>query len=553
MKQNLLKNNWALAIILLLSCAFNSFGGEETTTIKVAQDVYASQLDPEKNFDGITDLGVAVDESNADSRETYLKFDLTEIYGKGGLVRVALSIMAAQKGDGGWTAIPDFYINVFGCNQPWEETSLTWENKPKSEEPILAEANITADAARFELKGVEADTTLMINYIAEAMKKHLQFVTFVIKGKQETAGSRIWMSSMAWEPAKLIIVQDPILDEPGAIENYVTSITITGEGNANTISVDNGTLKMNVSVLPVDADNKTINWSVTDGTGKAKISSTGLLTAVKDGTVTVTAAAIDGSYISKNAVITISGQNYSFDERNYVINGSFVQDGDLASPWGGSASVVDGIAESDPPQVFDNPWDYGFNQTVKVPYADKDLNYIFSFKAWADEARTFTVDFEDNAENNYKRYGSSSDPQSNGSSDWTFDITTTPTVYTFHVVFSGMLENTTQNMKFMLGKADSKVYVDSIALMTEADFALKAPKFLANSMKVYPNPVNAASELSVSSTNANSKVSIYNALGQKMMEKIASGNSARFNVSGLSKGVYIVKLNDGTSQKFLKQ
>jgi len=313
MNLNLLKNNSSLAFIMLLLCAFNSFGGEETTTIKVTQDVYASQLYPEKNFDGITDLGVAIDEYNADSRETYLKFDLTEIYGKGGLVRVALSIMAAQKGDGGWSTIPNFYINVFGCANPWDESTLTWENKPKSEEQILAEANISADAARVELTGNEADTTLMLKYITEAMEKHLPYVSFVIKGKEETPGSRIWVSSMAWEPAKLIVVQDLNLEEPGAIENYVSKITVIGANNSNVIATDNGTLQMSADILPVDADNQNLIWSVTNGTGKAKISATGLLTAVNDGTVTVTAAAIDGSYTTGNAVITISGQNYSYE------------------------------------------------------------------------------------------------------------------------------------------------------------------------------------------------------------------------------------------------
>jgi len=555
MKLNLLKNKWALIIILLTTCAFSNYGQVATTEIKVIQDVYASQKEPSTILDGITDLGVAIDETNGDSRETYFMFDLTEIYGKGGLVRVALSIMADQKGDGGWQRVPDFFINVFGCVNPWDESTLTWENKPKSEEVILAEANINspAGAGRYELTGIEADTTLMLKYIISAMEKHLQYVSFVIKGKDETAGSRIWVSSMAWEPAKLIVVQDFMLVEPGATENFITKITVKGDNSSNVITNDNGTLQMSTDILPVDADNQQIKWSLTNGTGKAKISTTGLLSAVKDGTVTVTAAAIDGSYITGNAVITISGQDYSYDERNYVIDGNFAQDGDLAKPWAGSALVVGSIAEIDPPQVYANPWDYSFDQIVHVPYADKDLSYIFTFKAWADEARTFTVDFEDNPANNYTRYGTSSDSQSNGSSDWTFEVTTTPTVFKLHVIFAGMLENTTQNMKFMLGKADSKVYVDSVALMTEADFALKAPKILANSFKVYPNPVNATSELTVGLTNANAKVSIYNALGQKMMEKIATGNIARFNVSGLTKGVYIVKLNDGSCQKFLKQ
>lgn len=69
----------------------------------------------------------------------------------------------------------------------------------------------------------------------------------------------------------------------------VESITVTGEGGATTISTDNGTLQMYATVLPEDATNKSVTWSVIPGTGTASISSTGLLTAESDGTITVKA------------------------------------------------------------------------------------------------------------------------------------------------------------------------------------------------------------------------------------------------------------------------
>jgi uncharacterized protein YjdB len=71
----------------------------------------------------------------------------------------------------------------------------------------------------------------------------------------------------------------------------VTSVTVTGTGGAITITVDNGTLQMIATVLPEDATDKTVVWSVANGTGSASISSTGLLTAITDGTVIVKATA----------------------------------------------------------------------------------------------------------------------------------------------------------------------------------------------------------------------------------------------------------------------
>jgi len=51
-----------------------------------------------------------------------------------------------------------------------------------------------------------------------------------------------------------------------------------------------------------------MKWSVVNGTGEAMISSTGLLTAVANGTVTVKATATDGSGVVGTFDILISGQ-----------------------------------------------------------------------------------------------------------------------------------------------------------------------------------------------------------------------------------------------------
>jgi uncharacterized protein YjdB len=88
----------------------------------------------------------------------------------------------------------------------------------------------------------------------------------------------------------------------------VTSITVTGAGGATTISVNQGTLQLAAAILPVDATNKNVTWSVTNNTGKATINSAGLLTASANGTVTARATARDGSGIYGILVITISNQ-----------------------------------------------------------------------------------------------------------------------------------------------------------------------------------------------------------------------------------------------------
>jgi uncharacterized protein YjdB len=88
----------------------------------------------------------------------------------------------------------------------------------------------------------------------------------------------------------------------------VTSISVTGVGGATTISTDNGTLQLSANLVPANATNKTITWSIISGTDKASISSTGLVTALDNGTATARATANDGSGIFGILTITISNQ-----------------------------------------------------------------------------------------------------------------------------------------------------------------------------------------------------------------------------------------------------
>ena len=88
----------------------------------------------------------------------------------------------------------------------------------------------------------------------------------------------------------------------------VTGITVTGAGGSSAITTDNGTLQLSAAITPTNATNQTVTWTIANGTGQATISSTGLVTAVSNGTVTARATANDGSGIYGTLVITISSQ-----------------------------------------------------------------------------------------------------------------------------------------------------------------------------------------------------------------------------------------------------
>ncbi len=88
----------------------------------------------------------------------------------------------------------------------------------------------------------------------------------------------------------------------------VSGITVNSAGNATEISSNGGTLQMSADVQPSDADDTTVTWSISSGGGFATINSSGLLTAKANGTVTIRAAAADGSGKYSDFTVTISGQ-----------------------------------------------------------------------------------------------------------------------------------------------------------------------------------------------------------------------------------------------------
>lgn len=88
----------------------------------------------------------------------------------------------------------------------------------------------------------------------------------------------------------------------------VTGITLGAVGyTGTTINISVGdTVQFTRKIAPSTATNTKITWSVKNGsTGKAEITSTGKLTALQPGTVTVRATATDGSKVFKEMTVII--------------------------------------------------------------------------------------------------------------------------------------------------------------------------------------------------------------------------------------------------------
>jgi hypothetical protein len=121
-----------------------------------------------------------------------------------------------------------------------------------------------------------------------------------------TASGNITMKNFTIRNAKLGAVSNKAGSNLNIsdLDTLVTNINVGAAGNT-TMVLNGSTLQMNAVVLPGNASNNAVTWSVVLGTGAASISDEGLLTAKENGTVTVKAAAQDGSGIVSMKTITI--------------------------------------------------------------------------------------------------------------------------------------------------------------------------------------------------------------------------------------------------------
>jgi len=356
----------------------------------------------------------------------------------------------------------------------------------------------------------------------------------------------------------------------GAVANILAE-TISIENTDLTISTDKGTLQLVAKVGPEATTIKTVRWIMVDGTAQATISPSGLVSAFSNGTLIVKAATTDGSYLETEPVtITITNQvavKYSDDTwnvNNIIRNWNYDTD---VTEWGGwvddavtgqaAPAIVEGVAVLKAGKASDGAaWHYQHNQENLG--AEANVPYTLKFKSWATATAECIVDFESGSSikpadggDQYVRYGTDTD--TNGASEWKYTVTKVPSWFTYHVIFDKMIETTQQKVQWMISLSDETIYLDSVLLVKTEDIEIiskNGNQYFNSINKVYPNPV--ANTLVVELSAVNAKVAIYNALGQRLMEKTSKGNRITIDVSSLRKGMYFVKLEDGSIQKFVK-
>jgi uncharacterized protein YjdB len=88
----------------------------------------------------------------------------------------------------------------------------------------------------------------------------------------------------------------------------VSSINLSSQGNITAINNPNGTLQLIAQVIPANASDPSVNWSVSSGAGIVSVDQAGLVTALSNGTAKVRATAQDGTGIFGEMTLTASNQ-----------------------------------------------------------------------------------------------------------------------------------------------------------------------------------------------------------------------------------------------------
>lgn len=111
-----------------------------------------------------------------------------------------------------------------------------------------------------------------------------------------------------------------VIEEPGS-GSEVLATEIILNPSVYTMGVGSQT-QFTASVLPVEATNKSVTWSVYNETGQAQIDQQGIIKAIQAGIVTVKAAAKDGSGIVGTSLVTIAQNNDSGDNASSTSGGN---------------------------------------------------------------------------------------------------------------------------------------------------------------------------------------------------------------------------------------
>jgi hypothetical protein len=160
----------------------------------------------------------------------------------------------------------------------------------------------------------------------------------------------------------------------------------------------------------------------------------------------------------------------------------------------------------------------------------------FEFDLWTPNSTTFK----------YKLVDFGADGAFGGGDDKEHELTLTPTLNTWNHVavslsdFTGLTTkaNIAQLVFASVPSGTSIVYIDNVLFSKKMQTGLASVK--SEKVGVYPNPANKS--FTITSTNAIQNITIYNALGQAVLNSLTNSNNVNMDIATLPNGIYTIKV-----------
>ncbi len=160
----------------------------------------------------------------------------------------------------------------------------------------------------------------------------------------------------------------------------------------------------------------------------------------------------------------------------------------------------------------------------------------FEFDLWTPNSTTFK----------YKLVDFGADGAFGGGDDKEHELTLTPTLNTWNHIavslsdFTGLTTkaNIAQLVFASVPSGNSIVYIDNVLFSKKMQTGLASVK--SEKVGVYPNPANKS--FTITSVNAIQNVTIYNALGQAVLNSLTNSNNVNMDIATLPNGIYTIKV-----------
>lgn len=201
----------------------------ESDTLYVIADAYVSEEEAEENFGDAADMGIRKSGDGTDL-ETFVKFDISGV-ADAVVGQVSITAYIAQHNSG--TEQDDFFVDIFAVeDNQWEEMEVNWETRPEAGLKLIEE-NVTWFGAG---QDVIWSSDALTHYINAAIAEGREHVSFVLKGKDNTPGDRLWMAGREWKPQATSLILDyltppPTQQMPVVADSHVSQVE--GEQDQN--------------------------------------------------------------------------------------------------------------------------------------------------------------------------------------------------------------------------------------------------------------------------------------------------------------------------------